>query len=81
MGAFAVLCTSEWHVSPLHTDEGSGLGVDDPTGEEVKIVLHRVYHHRVSRVVAALQRDEHMEEHEINGGSASLFGVAVGPAK
>lgn len=68
-------------VSPLHTDEGSGLGVDDPTGEEVKVVLHRVHHHRVSRVVAALQRDENMEEREINGGSTSLFGVAVGQAK
>lgn len=75
------MCASEWRVSPLRTNEGSGLGVDDPTGEEVKVVLHRVHHHSVSCVVAALKGDENMEEHEINGGSASLFGVAVGQAK
>lgn len=40
----------------LHTDEGGDLGVDDAAGKEVKVVLHRVHHHRVSRVVAALQR-------------------------
>lgn len=81
VGAFAVLCASEWRVSPLQTDEGSSFGVDDTTGEEVKVVLHRVHHHRVSRVVAALQRDKNMEEREINGGLASLFGVAAGQAK
>lgn len=40
----------------LRTDEGGDLGVDDAAGKEVKVVLHRVHHHRVSRVVAALQR-------------------------
>lgn len=40
----------------LHTDEGGDLGVDDAAGKQVKVVLHRVHHHRVSRVVAALQR-------------------------
>lgn len=39
----------------LRTDEGGDLGVDDAAGQEVKVVLHRVHHHRVSRVVAALQ--------------------------
>lgn len=41
---------------PLRTDEGGDLGVDDAAGKEVKVVLHRVHHHCVSRVVAALQR-------------------------
>lgn len=40
----------------LPTDEGGDLGVDDAAGKEVEVVLHRVHHHRVSRVVAALQR-------------------------
>lgn len=40
----------------LPTDEGGDLGVDDAAGQEVKVVLHRVHHHRVSRVVAALRR-------------------------
>lgn len=40
----------------VHTDEGGDLGVDDAAGKEVKVVLHRVHHHRVSCVVAALQR-------------------------
>lgn len=49
----------------LHTDEGGDLGVDDAAGKEVKVVLHRVHHHRVSRVVAALRRrvgDTHERE-------------------
>lgn len=45
-----------WRLRALHTNERGGLGVDDATGEEVKVILHRVYHHCVSCVVAALQR-------------------------
>lgn len=37
------------------TDEGGGRGVDDPAGQQVEVVLHRVHHHCVARVVAALQ--------------------------
>lgn len=49
----------------VHTDEGGDLGVDDAAGKEVKVVLHRVHHHRVSRVVAALQRPARdTDEHE-----------------
>lgn len=44
------------HLCALHTNESSDLGVDDAAGEEVKVVLHRVDHHCVSCVVAALQR-------------------------
>lgn len=40
----------------LRTNKGGDLGVDDAAGQEVKVVLHRVHDHRVSRVVAALQR-------------------------
>lgn len=50
------------HLCALHTNEGSDLGVDDATGEEVKVVLHRVHHHRVSCVVAALQRGDKRAE-------------------
>lgn len=38
------------------TNESGDLGVDDATGEEVKVVLDGVHHHRVSCVVAALQK-------------------------
>lgn len=44
------------HLCALRTDEGGDLGVDDAAGEEVEVVLHRVDHHCVSCVVAALQR-------------------------
>lgn len=49
------LC-SNLRLRSLPTDEGGDLGVDDAAGKEVKVVLHRVHHHRVSRVVAALRR-------------------------
>lgn len=39
------------------TDEGGDAGVDDAAGEEVKVVLHRVHHHRVPRVIAPLRRE------------------------
>lgn len=53
-------------VRSLPTDEGGDLGVDDAAGKEVKVVLHRVHHHRVSRVVAALQRSRgHRRDTEI----------------
>lgn len=53
--SLCVNCVSEC-VCALHTNEGGDLGVDDAAGEEVKVVFHRVDHHRVSCVVAALQR-------------------------
>lgn len=72
----------------IRTNEGSDLGVDDAAGEEVKVILHRVDHHCVSRVVAALRRrdrgrrrDTETERHETNGGSAALFGWAGRQAK
>lgn len=40
----------------IRTNESSDLGVDDAAGEEVKVILHRVDHHSMSCVVAALQR-------------------------
>lgn len=54
------LCVSEVCVRlrVLRTDKGGDLGVDDAAGEEVKVVLHRVDHHCVSCVVAALQRGD-----------------------
>lgn len=51
----------------VRTDEGGGRGVDDSAGQQVKVVLHRVHHHRVACVVAALQaHKQHTEEHKIN---------------
>jgi len=38
-----------------HTDEGDRLLVEDPTGKQVEVILHRVHHHCVARVVPALQ--------------------------
>ena len=37
------------------TDEGDGLLVEDAAGQQVEVVLHRVHHHRVARVVPALR--------------------------
>ena len=41
--------------SAERTDEGDGLLVEDAAGQQVEVVLHRVHHHRVARVVPALR--------------------------
>lgn len=38
------------------TNEGDGLLVEHSTGQQMKVVLHRVHDHRVTRVVAALHK-------------------------
>lgn len=53
----------------LRTDKGGDLGVDDAAGQEVKVVLHRVHDHRVSRVVAALRRQDDIRKFRAVGVS------------
>lgn len=36
------------------TDEGDGFLVENSTGQEVEVVLHRVHNHSVSCIVAPL---------------------------
>lgn len=60
-------CDAESLRFAVRTDEGGGRWVDDSAGQQVKVVLHRVHHHRVACVVAALQADkQHAEERKIN---------------
>ena len=52
------------HRCTIHTNEGSDLGLMMPLGREVKVVLHRVDHHRVSCVVTSLRRRDKRESGE-----------------
>lgn len=41
------------------TNEGEGLLVEHSAWQQVEVVLHRVHDHRVTRIVASLQRVQH----------------------
>lgn len=38
------------------TNEGGGLLVEHSTGQQVEVILHRVHNHRVTCIVASLQK-------------------------